>query len=322
LPTDQPERHVGASQVAGAALAVGIGVLAAWQSHLNGEMAGVLHDAREAAALSFFTGLVILSVLVATRPELRRGLTAGVAAFRGGRLAWWQLLGGLGGATFIAGQTVVVPRVGVALFTVAAVGAQTANSLLVDKLGLGPAGKRPISVARVVAALVAVIAVVVSVWGREGTFSVGPLLLAVVGGGLLAVQLAVNGRVAVAAGEPLVAAWVNFVVGFAGLLVLYVVGSVIFGDGVHALPRSHWLLYLTGPIGVVFVTSAAWLVRVLGVLLFSLCAVAGQVAGAVIIDLLAPTPAHAVTATTYVGVGLTVLAVAIGSGLLRRRRSA
>jgi transporter family-2 protein len=82
------------------------------------------------------------------------------------------------------------------------------------------------------------------------------------------------------------------------------------------------LLYLTGPIGVVFVTSAAWLVRVLGVLLFSLYAVAGQVAGAVIIDLLAPTPAHAVTATTYVGVGLTVLAVAIGSGLLRRRRSA
>ena len=128
--------------IALAALAAGLGALSSLQGHWNAQMADLLHDPREAALLSLGTGLVILSVLVAVRADLRSGLARGVSAYRSGELVWWQLLGGLGGAAFIAGQSIVVPRVGVALFTVAVVGAQTANSLFVDRAGLGPSGHR------------------------------------------------------------------------------------------------------------------------------------------------------------------------------------
>jgi bacterial/archaeal transporter family-2 protein len=313
------EHHSAATMTVTAGIAAVIGALSSYQAHLNAEMAELLHDPREAAELSMVTGLALLSGLVAFQPSLRHGLAKGVRAYRSGNLAWWQLLGGLGGATFIAGQSVVVPRVGVALFTVAVVGAQTAVSLLVDRAGLGPAGRRAVTMQRIVAAGIAVIAVAVSVWGKGATFSIGPLVLAVAAGALVAVQYAVNGRVGVASGEPLVAAWVNFVVGFAALLVVFLAGLVIVGGGVHRLPSGHWWLYLSGPIGVVFVTLAAWVVRILGVLFFSLCVVAGQVAGAVVIDLIAPARPHAVGPATLVGVALTVLAVAVGSGLVRWR---
>jgi bacterial/archaeal transporter family-2 protein len=316
------EHHTRAALAFAAALAFVIGALSSYQGHLNGEMAEALHDPREAAVLSMATGLALLTVLVLVTPSLRTGVSAGVRAYRSGQLVWWQLLGGLGGAAYIAGQSIVVPRVGVALFTVAVVGAQTASSLFVDRAGLGPAGRRPPTPPRIVAAVIAVVAVAVGVWGRSATLAIGPLLLAIGAGALVAVQYAVNGRVAVATGESVVAAWLNFVVGFVALSVVLIVGLAVVGGGLHGLPSSNWWLYLSGPIGVVFVTAAAWLVRILGVLLFSLCVVAGQVAGALVIDLVAPTRPHAVGAATLIGVALTVLAVGVGSGLVGARRSA
>lgn len=285
-------------------------------------MAEVLGDAREAAVLSMVTGLLLLSVLVAFRPALRRGVGAGVRAYRSGGLVWWQFLGGLGGALIIAGQSIVVPILGVALFTVAVIAGQTANSLLVDRAGLGPSGRQPVTARRIVAAGIAVLAVGVSVWGKGGSFSFAPVLLAIVAGAATAVQYAVNGRVGVATGEPLVAAWVNFIVGFAALVVVFGVGLVVVDHGVGRLPSSPWWLYLSGPIGVVFITVAASIVRVLGVLLFTLCVVAGQVAGAVLIDVVSPTGTNTVGPATLVGVALTVLAVGVGSGLIRWRRTA
>jgi transporter family-2 protein len=136
------------------------------------------------------------------------------------------------------------------------------------------------------------------------------------------VQYAVNGRVGVATGEALVAAWVNFIVGFVALVLVFGIGLVVVDHGIAHLPSSPWWLYLSGPIGVVFISLAAVIVRVLGVLLFSLCVVAGQVAGAVVIDLVSPTANNTVGAATLVGVALTVVAVGVGSGLIRRRRGA
>jgi bacterial/archaeal transporter family-2 protein len=321
VSTQPEEHHSTATLTFTAAFAAVIGALSSYQGHLNGEMAEALHDPREAAELSMITGLALLSLLVLVRPALRQGLSSGLRAYRSGHLLWWQLLGGLGGATYIAGQSVVVPRVGVALFTVAVVGAQTANSLFVDRAGLGPAGHRPITSTRIVAAAIAVVAVAVSVWGKSATFSIGPLILALAAGALVAVQYAVNGRVSVATGQPLAAAWINFVVGMIALFVVYLVGLVVVGGGVHGLPSGPWWLYLSGPIGVVFVTLAAWVVRVLGVLFFSLCVVAGQVAGAVLIDVVSPTRPNSVGTATLVGVALTVLAVGVGSGLLGPRRT-
>jgi transporter family-2 protein len=285
-------------------------------------MAEVLDNAREAGLLSMATGLLLLSLLVVARPSLRRGVAEGITAYRRGVIVWWQLLGGLAGATVIAAQSIVVPILGVALFTVAIIAGQTANSLLVDRVGLGPAGRQPVTTRRIAAAGIAVLAVAISVLGKGGQFSFAPVLFVVVAGATTAAQLAVNARVGVASGEALVAAWVNFIVGFTALAAFFAVGLFVVDDGVSQLPTSDWWLYLSGPIGVLFISAAAVIVRVLGVLMFSLCVVAGQVVGAVVIDVVSPTGGNTVGLATLVGVALTVLAVGVGSGLVRWHRAA
>jgi len=59
------------------------------------------------------------------------------------------------------------------------------------------------------------------------------------------------------------------------------------------------------------VATVAWVVRSLGVLGVTLALVAGQSAGALALDLVAPAPGEAVTAGTVIGVALTLVAVGI-----------
>ena len=117
-------------------------------------------------------------------------------------------------------------------FTIAVVGAQTLTAVGVDKLGIGPAGRVPVSVARVVAALLAIVGVVVAVGGRvSGSTAavVVPAILAAVVGAAATVQQGINGRVTVAARSPMTTTWLNFATGTATLLVLAVPG-VRFGS--------------------------------------------------------------------------------------------
>ena len=55
-------------------------------------------------------------------------------------------------------------------------------------------------------------------------------------------------------------------------------------------PTEPWL-YVGGPIGIVFIALAAAIVRFTGVLLLGLATIAGQIVGAVLLDLVLPTAA-------------------------------
>ena len=82
-------------------------------------------------------------------PSIRAGVVRVPGAVRSGELAWWQVLGGILGGFFVGVQTAAVPVLGVAVFTVAVVAGQSSNSLVVDRVGLGPAGKQAITPRRV-----------------------------------------------------------------------------------------------------------------------------------------------------------------------------
>ena len=77
-----------------------------------------------------------------------------------------------------------------------------------------------------------------------------------------------------------------------------------------ALPGNP-LLYVGGLLGGFVVVVSATAVQTLGVLRLGLAMVAGQTAGALVVDLVAPAPGEAVTAATVIGVVLTMAAVAI-----------
>jgi bacterial/archaeal transporter family-2 protein len=312
------------AQAASATVAFVAGAVVAVQSRINGALGRLLNDGVEAALISFAVGLVILIVVVMVRAAGRTGLTSLRTHLRDRSLPWWCLLGGFAGAFYVSTQSITVATLGVALFTVSTVAGQTGMSLVVDRAGLGPGGVVHVTGLRVVAAVLATIAVAVAAGSRGWSGDVSWLYvgLALGAGAAVAFQAAVNGRVSVASRQPTVAALVNFTVGSVALLVVMAIMLTI-GGRAWAVPPSlvhHGWLYLGGPLGVIFVVSAAWSVRALGVLLFSLVVIAGQLLGAVALDLVAPTAGSQVTSGVLLGVALTAGAVALAA-LPGRRRS-
>lgn len=293
------------------AISVTIGALVAVQSRWNGGLGVALGDGVDAALLSYLIGWVLLTVVLVATPSARVALASVPAALRRGDLAWWALLGGVGGATLIASQALTVPLLGVAVFTVAIVAGQTASSLAVDRSGLVPGGVRPVTPMRLAGALLATVAVIVAVepWSSSARAIAGWALgLAVLAGVLVALQQTVNGRVTHASGSALAAAWINFAIGSA---VLAVVAAFRTGS-VGSIPWDHWWFLLGGVIGAAYVVVTAAIVRTLGVLMLSLTLILGQLVGAVLLDAFAPS-GRELTAATLVGAALTAVAVLLAA---------
>ncbi len=288
----------------------------ALQSRINGQLSVAVGSGLEAAVISFSSGLLVLAVLIVLMPSIRRGLAEVARAVRHGELAWWQVLGGVFGGFFVAVQAATVPMVGVAVFTVAVVAGQSGNSLLVDRAGLGPAGRQPITARRIVSAVVAIFAVALAVANRfiDGHVSMLAVLLAVVAGVGTAVQQAINGRVSHTIGSPMSATVLNFIFGIAALASAFGVSWAVTHHGPSAPPNGPWWLYLGGVIGIAFIAIAAWVVPIMGVLIFALLSIAGQLTGALVLDIVAPTAGTELAWNLYVGVLLAFVAVLIGRG--------
>jgi transporter family-2 protein len=293
-----------------------VGLLVALQARINGQLSTELQNGLQAAVVSFGSGFIVLTLLLVFMPRMRQGFPKLRQALRDGTIRRWQIFGGVLGGFFVAVQSATVPVLGVAVFTVAVVAGQSANSLFVDRVGLGPAGKQPITPARVLAAVLAVLAVGLAVFDRFATASdAAPLAVAfaLLAGLLIAVQQAINARVGRAAHNAWTAAWMNFVFGTAALILGLGVAIGIGWTQLSALPGGSWVIYTGGLIGVLFIATAAWVVRVIGVLLFAVLTIAGQLLGALILDIVAPTPGSLVTWNLIAGVLLALLAGVIAS---------
>ncbi|MBB2969384.1 DMT family transporter [Leifsonia aquatica] len=302
------------------AMVCGAGV--ALQSRINGELGRRLDDGFTAAAISFGSGLVILLAALAIAPAGRRGLRRVRDALRGGELRWWYVCGGAAGAFLVLSQGLTAAVLGVALFTVSVVAGQTVSGLVLDRIGLGPGGRRPLTPARVAGAVIALLAVTWAVSAQfGGSVPVWMMLLPLIAGLGMGWQQAVNGQVRVVAESALTATFINFLVGTTVLVVLMLVHWALAGLP-KPLPTEPWL-YLGGAIGCVFIAGAALLVRVTGVLLLGLATVAGQLLTALLLDLLAPTSGAPVAFSTIGGTLLAIVAVGVASvrwGALSRAR--
>jgi transporter family-2 protein len=171
----------------------------------------------------------------------------------------------------------------------------------------------------VIAAILAVIAVGIAISDRLTTTSgtVVFALFAFLAGSLVAPQQAANGRVAVRSGSPYAGALVNFIGGAVLLSIAMAIALGLLGLTIDDPWGAPWWAYVGGVLGLSVIAGAAWAVPILGVLVFSLLSVMGQLTGALLLDLLVPTPGTAVGWHLFAGVGLTFVAVLIAS----RRRS-
>lgn len=309
------------------ALAALSGVALAAQSRVNGQLAAALRDINPAAGalngelaalISTVLGLVLLALFVPTVPFGRRGLRRLGAALRTGRLRWWQCAGGVCGALLVTTQGVTVAELGVAVFTVAVVAGQVLVSLAVDRAGLGPQGPQPLSTRRTLGALLAVPAVAIAVADQFGHTTL--LLLAALplaAGAGTAWQQAMNGRVTVwSGGSSMVAALVNFTVAASVLALVAIVPVTLFGRPTR-LPDTWWL-YLGGGLGIVLIAGAAASVRLVGVLVMGLSSVAGQLVGALVLEVVVPAGPRGSLLFPVLGTVLALVAVVV-AGLSRQR---
>jgi transporter family-2 protein len=292
-----PPRAVAVTILAGGAISL--------QSYVNGRLGREVGSPTIAAAVNnmvAFLATLAIVLAIGALPRARVRLRAL------GRPPAWYFLGGFGGAALVLVSAAAAPEVGVALLTVALVCGSTGGSLPVDAAGLGPAGRRPITLPRVAGVLLAVTATALSALGARGDPDVLLLALALAAGLGLSLQAAANGQLARATGEPWAASLVNVAVGFAALGAVAVV--TLATSSLDDTPGNP-LLYAGGLLGAFVVVVGATAVATLGVLRLGLAMVAGQMAGALIVDLIAPAPGEAVTAVTVVGVVLTMVAVVV-----------
>ncbi|WP_223178740.1 DMT family transporter [Streptomyces boluensis] len=293
-------------------LAVFSGALISLQARINGQLAAELGDGTAAAVLSFGSGLLVLSVGLALTRGARQGLGRLVRDVRAGRLKWWQLLGGFGGATFVLAQGLAVGALGVALFTVAMVAGQVGGGLLVDARGLGPAGPQRPTVRRAVGAVLLLVAVGVSMADRLGAgFPYLMLVLPLIAGICVSWQQGVNGHVRLSSGSAYTGTYVNFLTGTAALGLVFV-GHAVAAGVPAGLPGDPYL-YLGGLVGIAFISVAVATVQKLGVLLLGLCTITGQLLGSIALDVFLPHGDAAVSAFTVGGAALALAAVALAA---------
>jgi transporter family-2 protein len=291
------------------------GVASAGQSLANAELGARLGRPVMGAVVNNLTALAILAVLFVAWPAMR----AGLRALRSSGLPWWTYLGGAGGALFVVGATYAVPALGVAVFTIAQVAGSSAGGLVADRVGLAPAGRLALSLPRVGGAVVGVLAVAISQLGRPvGDLALGLVLLAVVGGFGVAIQTALNGRLSRASTAP-AGLTANMLVS-TPLVLLVALGAGVFPGLTGAPWPGEFWLYLGGPLALFVITTMLVGVQAAGVLRTGLAIVAGQLAGAIVLDLLDP-DAPTVGPALIAGAALTFVAVAV-SGLGARRRPA
>lgn len=119
------------------------GMLLSLQAGVNTRLRTGLGDPGLAALVSFLVGTAALALFaLARRADLPTAVTIA-------RIPWWAWTGGLLGAVYVAGVTVVAPRLGVAALTALVVAGQLAMALVLDHFGWLGFARRPVDLVRV-----------------------------------------------------------------------------------------------------------------------------------------------------------------------------
>ncbi|MDA2993277.1 MAG: DMT family transporter [Actinomycetota bacterium] len=300
------------------------GLLIAMQARANGELSHRMGNSIEAALVSFGSGLILISIISIFTPSIRKGMKNLKSAVNRREIPVWTLFAGMLGGGFVAVQTQIVPIIGVAIYSVASIAGQTATSLIVDRIGLTGGGQKRITFRRVAAALVTVLAVLVSVFDRidAQNLSLFAVLFGCFAGCIVGVQRALNGQINESTNQSFATSWLNFIMGTTFLFIFLSIGVLINRSELVGLPAGPWWMYTGGIIGVIYIAFTSTIVQHLGVLTFTLISVGGQLVGSLLIDLYSPTKGVQISAYLVTGIFMTYLGVVVGGvGTLPKLKS-
>ena len=295
-------------------LAALAGIFIALQGKANGELDKFLASSVQTALVSFSVGLIAISLYGLSHRESRAGLTRLRNALKAKVIPYWGITGGLLGGTFITMQSFLVPKVGVAILSVGYIAGQTVCSLFIDQIGLTGGGKKAISSARIWAATITIIAVLVSVFDRlnSASLTLFSVVLSIFSGGIVALHRALNGRVNEITLQSSATTIVNFIMGTAFLAMVFLFLLLTNSTTWSPLPEKPLWIYTGGLTGVLYIAFSAKVVQHIGVLHFTLFSVGGQLVGSLLLDWLLPTTNDGISLYLIFGILLTFLGVIVG----------
>lgn len=141
-------------------LALIIGLIVPLQSAVNNQLKLVMGGSTLLAALvSFAIGTLALLFVALANPQKWGDLA------QLGQASWWQFSGGVMGALFVFGTTLLAPRIGVTVMVALIIGGQVLSSLLFDRFGLLGFEVREISLPRLAGVLLVLAGVLLVSFG-------------------------------------------------------------------------------------------------------------------------------------------------------------
>lgn len=309
--------------VAGAAA---VGVLTAAQARVVGSFDEFTKNGPELVLINYVIGLALLTAIVLLSGSRRRAVANLPGLLRSGHLHWYQCGGGVLGAWLVVSSWLTVPRLGLSLSVVSLICGLIVAGVLVDALGLGPAGRQPPTRNRLIGAAIALAAVASELAPSlaENSFTASIpfyILLSFSAGCGVAVQQALNGRVSAATGQPLAAGWLNFVTGAVALGTCVVVLALLGIAPIEPILNAPLWAFSPGVMGAAFVSLAAWAVSSVGVLRLGLLSVAGQIFTALAFDVFSPVADLEMDERTAIASLLALMAAYVSSRPARVRPS-
>lgn len=261
-----------------------LGFVAPIQTSLNTEASRYIQSPVGASLYSFLSGTVALLIIVLA---VEHGFSFTGESVSG--LPWWAWLGGAAGVFGITVNILLLPRLGSIHTVILPLVGQVTAGFAIDAFGLFDTTVRPITILKALGFIIIILGVFLAVVkkgdGSRSGNAIGWQILGIAAGAALAMQPAMNSRLAIGVDSPLQASLFSFASGAVLLLAIMALSGKhrpYIGKVVTAR-RPVWT-WLGGLIGVCIVIGQTYLVSYVGVGLLTILNIFGMLVSGALID--------------------------------------
>lgn len=274
-------------------IGITIGIIVSFQTAVNSRLRRFIGSPYQASFVSFAIGTLFLAVI--TLLDHQSLLVSGTLL---ATQPWWIWIGGLLGVIFLTTNILLFPHIGAVQTAIMPILGQVIMGSVIDNFGWFNATKQPLTLIKAIGLLLALAGIMITVAlpetlqrrhqvQRSTTASNSLLwrLLGVLAGALGATQTTINGRLGLVLHSAVHAAFISFLIGTLGLLIIVLIANHGLKEVRRAAgPGKPWWLWIGGVLGAIFVLGNAYLAPIIGTGQTVVFALLGQIAGGLLVD--------------------------------------